>query len=189
MSDTNRVSPANIYKGVLFLMKAILIAVKPYYCSEILNRRKSIEIRTRIPKIDPPYKCYLYCTNSAPYLVFADVFRGDWVTEYTITYGYSRTEAEKLWGVMNGKVIGEFICDYTESYKSFLPDKSATLRHIKLNARVEYNDIISYFGEDLEGYGLHISKVIPYDDGELKELNYFGLRRPPQSWCYVEEMQ
>ena len=35
-------------------------------------------------------------------------------------------------------------------------------------------------------YGWHISDLKIYDTP--KELSDFGLKRPPQSWCYVEEL-
>lgn len=43
-------------------MKAILLSIKPKYVADILNGRKTIEIRKTMPKCDLPIDVYIYCT-------------------------------------------------------------------------------------------------------------------------------
>ncbi len=43
--------------------KAILISIKPQYCELIANGKKTIEVRKTKPKLEPPFKCYIYCTK------------------------------------------------------------------------------------------------------------------------------
>lgn len=51
-----------------------------------------------------------------------------------------------------------------------------------------YEDIEAYFGdEDYEACFWHISDLEVCDTP--KELSEFSLKRPPQSWCYVEELE
>lgn len=96
--------------------KAVLISIRPEWVEEIANRRKTIEVRKTKPNLETPFKCYIYCTNTRPFLVWGDVFRGDWVTEFTHLSGYSRAEADEIWNVFNGHVAGEFTCDNIAMY-------------------------------------------------------------------------
>ena len=69
-------------------MKSVLISIKPKYCELIASGQKTMEVRKTRPKIETPFKCYIYCTK--------DFYRkGD---------GYFQ-------GKYCGKVIGEFVCD------------------------------------------------------------------------------
>ena len=106
-------------------MKSVLISIQPKWCELIASGKKTVEVRKTRPNIPPPFKCYIYCTNTKPYLVWGDVFRGDWKTEFTSISGYNRKDAEKIWDVFNGKVIGEFICnEITEFESEFWDDET-----------------------------------------------------------------
>lgn len=91
------------------MSKAVLISLRPEWCEKIINGRKTIEVRKTRPKMDTPFKCYIYCTQSADMLwileererslhpdKIADVFK-----------------AAKCGGAYrgNGKAIGEFTCN------------------------------------------------------------------------------
>lgn len=58
------------------MSKAVLISIRPGWCEKIANGEKTIEVRKTRPKLETPFKCYIYCTKSPPYLVLGDVFRG-----------------------------------------------------------------------------------------------------------------
>ncbi len=45
-------------------MKAVLISIAPKWCKLIMDGQKTVEIRKSRPKIDTPFKCYIYCTLS-----------------------------------------------------------------------------------------------------------------------------
>lgn len=97
-------------------MKDVLISIQPQWCQLIASGKKTIEIRKTKPNLETPFRCYIYCTNTKPFLVWGDVFRGNWETEFTAISGYSRKAAEKIWDVFNGNVIGEFICEKIDEY-------------------------------------------------------------------------
>ena len=46
------------------MSKAVLISIRPEWCEKIINGRKTIEVRRTRPKMNPPFKCYIYkCGN------------------------------------------------------------------------------------------------------------------------------
>lgn len=93
-------------------MSDVLISIQPKWCALILNGTKTIEVRKSAPRLKTPFRCYIYCTKSGRPLVYGDrPCAGGWAEEYCQTYGYSREEAGRIWDVLNGKVIGEFVCD------------------------------------------------------------------------------
>ena len=176
------------------MSRAVLISIRPKWCEKIANGEKAIEVRKTRPKMETPFKGYIYCTQSADMLwilkererslhpdKIADVFK-----------------AAKCGGAYrgNGKVIGEFVCDgiypirYTMDGFADVVDCNRSL--------LKPSDFITY-GKGKPLYGWHISNLKFYDDP--KELSEFtGLRktkfgmepvtitRPPQSWGYVEEL-
>lgn len=196
------------------MSKAVLISIRPEWVEKIANGEKTIEVRKTKPKLETPFKCYIYCTNIRPFLVWGDVFRGDWFTEFTRISGYSRAEADKIWDVFNGHIAGEFTCDriYELAPLNHAPDD------IEKQACLTREEIVNYLKGT--GYGWHISDLKIYDapkklgefwrdcleyselstncwscenvcgDGDETDCNTDGqlyLHRAPQSWCYVEE--
>ena len=85
-------------------MKAILISIQPKWVEKIARGVKTIEVRKTRPKIETPFKCYVYCTKDKNDTFFAEkVFDGE-KGKYAVPY------------VGNGKVIGEFVCDRIDDY-------------------------------------------------------------------------
>ena len=164
-------------------MKSVMLSIRPEWCAMIARREKTAEVRKTRPKQNTPFKAYIYCTKGGRPLVYGDVFRGDWDMDYVLTYGWSREEADRLWGVMNGKVIGEFTCDSIE--KHWL--NSAGCRNLSEYSRVPADELHIYAQPNDWLYGWNISALEIYD--KPRYLAEFGLTRPPQSWCYVEEDQ
>lgn len=185
-------------------MKSVLLSINPHWCELIVNEKKTLEVRKTRPKIETPFKCYIYCTKSAPYLVHSDKMGGDWLTKYCTTYGYNREEADIICDAMNGKVIGEFICDSIERYGIPYPAFQKDLpKRVLKESCVRYYDLHRYAWHD-SLYFWHISTLKIYDDPrKLSEfssgssrleisdtedglyLKRSGMERPPQSWCYV----
>lgn len=205
-------------------MKAILMSIQPKWCELIASGKKTVEVRKTKPKLEVPFKVYIYCTNTKPYLVWGDVFRGgSWNNEFTHLSGFNRADAEKIWDVFNGKVIGEFVCDHIYGLINFLPYDSEDFHHdifpcVLEQTCLEDYEIDEYLGQK-DGYGWHISNLVIYDKprelrdfqlpcdhendcGTCKRAIYCrstrrfcrcdledGLKRPPQSWCYCEEVE
>ena len=41
-------------------MKAVLMSIRPKWCELIANGKKTIEVRKTRPKMETPFKCYIY---------------------------------------------------------------------------------------------------------------------------------
>ena len=163
------------------MSKAVLISIHPKWCEKIASGEKTIEVRKTRPKIETPFKCYIYCAEPNT--------KNPWKL---LEIHSSDGKIHKG----NGKVIGEFVCDWIEDcwYPfNYIPrwatnplyynetDCSTVLT--KLGC-LSIDEIWEY-GKGKTLYGWHISDLKIYD--EPKELSEFGLKRPPQSWCYVEK--
>ena len=183
--------------------KAVLISIRPKWCEMIVNGKKTVEVRKTRPRLEPPFKCYSYCTK--PRYPFEDF----------ISY---ETEDGTVGFYGGGKVIGEFTCQEIEDFDSAWSEwayavaprdipctmpmhEETALRIMTEKGCLTYEDIEAYFGdEDYEACFWHIPDFKCYDTPkELSEFSRlrqtkFGLEpvsftRAPQSWCYVEELE
>lgn len=192
-----------------------MLSIQPKWCELIASGKKTVEVRKSRPKIDTPFKCYIYCTKSGRPLV------EDWYGNIVRTYGYSKERADKIFGNMQGKVIGEFVCDeiFKIEYKGncYLIDNDiAKTNQIAKGSCFDFDQLFKFLSAGI-GYGWHISDLKIYDEPkELSEFRKAGflteeewlfrlypnthchyeawtkrfeLIRPPQSWCFVEEIE
>lgn len=181
------------------MSKAVLISIRPEWCEKIVTGQKTIEVRKTRPKLNPPFKCYIYCTKPEEKLL-AIIKDGD--ENYGETYHgkpvFIKTEKAPTTGIldMRQKVIGEFVCDEIISIDGAGKIPSDIARPTCL----EPAELHQYLGAAV-GYGWRISNLKIYDTPrELREFNAvpneveeaLGVKpkpitRPPQSWRYVEE--
>lgn len=160
-------------------MKGVLLSVQSPWCAKIANGAKTIEVRKTRPRLEPPFKCYIYCTAAVPFLVLGDVYDGgSFITEYTVTSGRSKADADRIWGVLNGTVIGEFVCDDIKSFGVPYPAFSARMdKEIMARSCLTYDELHRYaMGNCL--YAWHISDLQIYD--QPKSLKIF--RNPCQEY-------
>ena len=153
-------------------MKAVMFSINRPHTDNIKIEAKTSELRTRPPKIDEPYKAYIY---------------------------------EPLKNGGCGKVIGEFTAfnEFTHRMCMGVP------KHLVLSGCLSVEKIWAYTNKgEKDLTEISISDLVIYDKPkELSEFyrhdtsydNSFGgyfedrdkrtpITRPPQSWCYVEEM-
>ena len=234
-------------------MKSVLISIKPKWCDLIASGRKTLEIRKTRPKLSTPFKCYIYCTKAKDYfsigngvyacidelyrlptgeIKFGDSFElaANWVDEYSAD------------NFLNGKVIGEFVCDYITQLFNVCTDKWDYLngmahdneKMIVSMANLTEIELHNY-ANGKNCYAWHISDLKIYDNPkelsdfavtDMKHVQRCGARervfnnpdftngvylrgayycnkyndfcdkcrtkkldRPPQSWCYVENLE
>lgn len=181
------------------MSKAVLISIRPKWCEKICSGKKTIEVRKTRPKLETPFKCYIYCTQE---IVGDDAL---WVLdapsrrEYLITAVSANLERAEGASKGNGMVIGEFTCDriYGLAPLNHAPDD------VEQQACLTREEIVRYLKG--VGYGWHISDLKIYDTPKALDSFWaerictrgrdtFGCegcwdceKRPPQSWCYVVE--
>lgn len=177
------------------MSKSVLISIRPKWCEKIISGEKTIEVRKTRPKLQTPFKCYIYCTMDHPYI---SVSCGELDKLNYRTNTVCRC---------NGKVIGEFICDRIYELETRSPGGSyyvkgedqPTTNDVARQSCLNLRDMHEYL-RAAKGYGWHISNLKIYDTPhELREFT--GLRdtkfgaapyeisRPFQSWGYVEELK
>ena len=44
------------------MSKAVLLSIRPKWCEKIARGEKTIEVRKTRPKLETPFKAYIYCT-------------------------------------------------------------------------------------------------------------------------------
>ena len=148
------------------MSKAVLTSIRPQWCEKIASGEKIIEVRKTRPKMETPFKCYIYCTNGETVRMPPRAYRKN--IDGSIVYKQE---------IMNGKVIGEFVCDQidtllpaNEPYGIYNIDDDYVFQTC-----LEYGALWDY-GNGQTLYGWHISNLKIYD--EPKELGEFtGLRK------------
>jgi len=170
-------------------MKSVMLSIRPKWCKKIIDGEKTIEVRKTKPKLETPFKVYIYCTSGRPDLNIP-------ISPERLMQDYLETGSMQSLNcpLGNGKVIGEFTCDriYELAPLNHAPDD------VEKQACLTREEIVNYLKGT--GYGWHISDLLIYDQPqELSEFTglrntRFGaapydIKRPPQSWCYVEEWE
>ena len=169
-------------------MKAVMISIRPEWCEKIASGKKTVEVRKSRPKLEPPFKCYIYCTNRRHYVDSKHQFSYPVDSLWLVTHGIfgSPKFLTLKFGCgdigithVNGKVIGEFLCNRIEDYSKWEYDIPALYRHINLFACIDYPRLYEYLPNG-GGYGWHISDFVLY---ELPK-NITDFRKP----CVTPEM-
>ena len=180
-------------------MKAVMISIQPKLCELIASGKKTIEVRKTRPKIETPFKAYIYC----PY--------GNMKDNYCLG--------------KRGKVIGEFVCDMIDELHEWELSPKCDFERNRLDlflkeSCVSYGKLCEYrknlpYIKPL--FGWHISQLKIYDKpreiGEFKKAGFmteeewlfnlypnthchyeawaqrFNIEKPPKSWCLVEELK
>jgi predicted transcriptional regulator len=167
-------------------MKSVLISIQPKWVEKIARGEKTIEVRKTRPKIDTPFKCYIYCTNNGGTLHKA--YDG---LHYHKSYVGKNDRSN-----ITGKVIGEFICHEIDEFYVY-PNGAVQYWncHNLEESCLTYNELSNYVGKGEYGYAWSIYHLKIYDKPkELSEFSKYGfdrfvpIKRPFQSWGYVESL-
>lgn len=153
---------------------AVMLSIQPKWVSLIESGEKTIEVRKKKPKLDVPFKCYIYETKGKTEMPWMDedghmIFTG------------------------RGQVIGEFTCDKMYSYTALfnvgcdLPDEEMLRRSCLTTEEIRKYEKPKQVGNTLHCgvWGWNISNLVIYE--HPNGLDEFGLANAPQSYCYVEE--
>ena len=183
-------------------MKAVMLSIQPKWCELIASGKKTVEVRKTKPKIDVPFKCYIYMTA------------GDAV--YPVTINGAPYTCSNVGGKC---VIGEFVCDRIYNITPNFDKPDFCNQYLcdwnwgEGTAYLSFTEMNNYLKGE-KGYGWHISDLVIYD--KPKELSQFrkicqsdychtcdyavkkngylvdcdrSVKRPPQSYMFVEELK
>ena len=153
-------------------MTEVMLSIKPEWAEKILSGKKTLEVRKNKPSSVKPFKVYLYVTKEKLYFE---------------CFGANGKPLPQ------GKVVGEFFCDYAEYFSVPYPAYAHELpQWIIEKSCIGYYALHKYsIPSNGALYGWHVRNVKEYD--EPLELNDFfsskveTMKRPPQSWCYCKK--
>ena len=192
------------------MTKKVLISIHPKWCEKIFSGEKTIEVRKSAPKLKPPFEVLVYMTKPKKRLIeiikdgddiYGDIYHGK-----MLFIKMDRPVYDKNWNDVAGKVIGSFVCDRINEVE---PDSEYysygyDIDDDRLSETCLTREQLREYGKGKTLYGWHITEPKLFD--KPRELSGFGkyktewvalygsddivfhpLKRPPQSWCLVEE--
>lgn len=142
------------------MAKAVLISIRPKWCEKIISGEKTIEVRKNRPKLETPFKAYIYCTTGRPDLNIP-------ISQERLMQDYLNTGSMKSLNCPhgNGKVIGEFTCDQIYEIRK---------RGIHENLDYCYLSLNGWGNDDIEAE----IKTISASCVSKEELNAYGAKVP-----------
>lgn len=164
-------------------MKEVLISIQPKWCELIANGEKTIEVRNTKPKLETPFKCYIYCTKSE--LLTKSHYNGKIYVASSKKYQNALERNGNI--TLSGKVIGEFVCDRINTIKKRGIDNNFDYCYLSLdkwgnddieleitavkNSCVLRDDLNDYGENSRMLYGWHISDFKLYE--KPKDISKF----------------
>lgn len=158
---------------------AVMLSIRPFFCQKIAVGEKLYEIRKNEPKIKPPFKCYIYCTKQKEKVVCNGIsYYNDELYRLPngeIKYGCSielagyNSDDYSNNNFLNGKVIGEFICDEiipifnvaTDPWEYLVGDAHDKEKRIVTQSNLTEDELHKYADHKI-CYAWHISDFKPY---------------------------
>ena len=141
-------------------MKAVLISIRPQWCELIAAGKKTVEVRKTKPKLETPFKVYIYCTKD----------KHGW-------FDFGKKQR------LDGTVIGEFVCT---AIMPMSVEYSNPNHHI---ANREFHFLPERYCEKGLCGGCPFDESPDVNGEYMYGCDWERpLQTPPQSWCYVEEV-
>lgn len=194
-------------------MKKILISIKPEWVAKILNGNKTVEIRKTMPKCELPCKVYIYETKSKfckAYFnhldhkshYYEDFGKGKVVAEFTLK-NIVKFDIESIIFLGKSQELMQKSCLGGLSLRKYLGNKTGYAWGIDDLKIYDKPKELSAFRKDLDcdDYPCNKGKYCEHDyydwcegcsacaiDFDGEHCIYKTLKRPPQSWCYVEKV-
>lgn len=188
-------------------MKSVLISIHPKWCDLIIRGKKTLELRSSCPCLKPPFQCYLYCTKSGATdkdspssfqrgFVIAE-FLCRQIEPFSLEEGETSPHIKRI--CKNSCVSFRELADYAEDgslhrlfawHISDVQVFSAPLAVTRFSAFSEQENRPCQSGKrcEYEGYDFSENTSICTIDYDGRDCPKIKLRRPPQSWRYVESI-
>lgn len=204
-------------------MNSYIVSIRPKWVEKIASGEKTIEVRKSAPK-EVPFKAYIYATKPKKWFSCGAVSTSDellWLANGKVEMcdGFKFWADSGVYQGLNGRVIGEFICDKVDEYTFSHYEAEYRVTHVEQKAMCLNQPELIRYGKGKTLYGWHIADLKIYDKPkELSEFyrpcSYSGIcyscerfrpngtpndkpndfcdgtiTRPPQSYMRVEELK
>lgn len=176
---------------------SVLISIRPRWCEKICHEigknengkpiyEKRIEMRKTAPK-EVPFKAYIYATRPKKFYKCGAVRTSDellWLANGKVEMG----DGFKFWAdgneyqCLNGRIIGEFICNKVDEYTFSHYEAEYRVTHIEQEAMCLNQPELIRYGKGETLYGWHISDLKIYD--KPKELSEFYVHKYDNNFNY-----
>ena len=181
-------------------MKAVLMSIRPNGCKLICAGMKTLEVRKTRPKLKTPFRVYIYCTN-----------------HYSWIMNFSKTGRQKMNGKIIGEFTCEKIERVGIPYPAYQNELDVSLTKNSCVSYYQLHRYASsgktrddLFFWNISDFKLYKKPVRLKDHLVIQPCTHrgdcctcrkwdakrsicrsevFGIERPPQSWCYVEDSE
>lgn len=187
-------------------MKAVLLSIRPEWCDLIIRGRKTIDVRRTKPgNLKTPFRCYVYCTKSKSKIGWLLIVPGK---------GWQRLDGNIIGEFTCDGIrrIGPEYCVVKEDIESAIAGSCLTVPQVKDYAgwkgQKRLVDCRDAYCWHISNFKLYKKPVRLKDFWAIQPCTHrgdcctcrrwdaeklicrgeaFGIERPPQSWCYVED--
>ena len=193
-------------------MKTVLISIQPKWCELIASGKKTVEVRKSRPSPDEPFKCYIYCTKKF-YRKGDGYFQGKYCGKVIGEFICNGIDRMVHSGTCNNDIrlrivdkhlnCKEIDYAYLDACKLSYSDidrysggrdvygwhiselviydepKELSEFYSVCKMNCEYCEMLGYTRVNADEFDMDCKS-----DWHLHKT----LKRPPQSWCYVEEL-
>jgi predicted transcriptional regulator len=188
-------------------MKAVLISIQPKWVEKIASVEKTIEVRKTKPNLKTPFKCYIYETKAKQ----IERLDGCDITYYGRGKVIGEFVCDRIDRIGKRGINNNFDYCYLSLNEWGNDDIEIEITDIHKSC-ISKSELNAYGANSSCLYAWHINDLKIYD--KPKELSEFRkpcdrfldcitckrlvindflscdnkIARPPQSWCYVEEL-
>ena len=152
------------------MSKAVLISIRPEWCEKIMTGQKTIEVRKTRPKMNPPFKCYIYKCGSGKVI-------GEFLCDQIIedrTYGHN----EEFYRAACMSAYD------AAAYAMQSPMYGWHISNLKIYDHPR--EMSSFRGACKNDWWCESCAMYSERSGICRNAG-LQITRPPQSWRYVEE--
>lgn len=179
-------------------MKAVMLSIRPQWCDLIIRGIKTIEVRKNRPNLETPFKCYIYCTKDKHgWFHFGKKARldgfviGEFVCDKISIFRPKSITLEHEFKKRSCLTVQELI-DYADTKDEHIYawsisnlivyDEPKAVQDFRIPCReYERSDPMCGNCDYYKSMGEYPAECAC--DGAKPVV------RPPQSWCYVEELK
>ena len=189
-------------------MKAVMLSIHPKWVEKISEGWKTLELRKTVPNLPRPFKCYIYQTKHRwAFKLLRSLKLYNLADRLAIGFGK-----------VIGEFVCDHILGHCEMANADIAEQQSRVRRDKILEYSGGKEVYGWHISDLMIYSkprelqdfIVPSKIGCCNEGKCRGCNYFDrgndfniehdcvaqfstdefklLRRPPQSWCYVEEV-